>query len=76
VSFVLLLHIYLACCFIYISSIYLVLPLRSLWCACAICRDYIDTLGNPCGSPTPSLICARTPRGDSHIVASVCVKPA
>jgi hypothetical protein len=54
VSFVLLLHIYLACCFIYISSIYLVLPLRSLWCACVVCRDYIDTLGNPCGSPTPS----------------------
>jgi hypothetical protein len=69
-------HIYLACWFISLSSIYLVLPLRSLWCACAVCRDFIDTLGNPCGSPTLSLVCARTRRVDSHFVGSVCVKPA
>jgi hypothetical protein len=75
-SFVLLPHIYLACCFIYLSSIYLVLPLRYLLCACSMCRDYIDTFGNPCGSHIPSLVCTRTCRGDSHIVGSVCVKQA
>jgi hypothetical protein len=46
-----------------------------LWCACAVCRDLVGTLGNPCGSPTPSLVCARTRRGDLHIVGSICVKP-
>jgi hypothetical protein len=51
VAFVLLPHIYLACCFISLSSIYLVLSLRSLWCACVVCRDYIDTLGNLVEAP-------------------------
>jgi hypothetical protein len=46
-----------------------------IWCACAVCRDFIDTLGNPCGRLTLSLVCARTCRGDLHIVGSVCVKP-
>jgi hypothetical protein len=46
-----------------------------LWCACVVCRDFIDTLGNPCGSPTLGLVCSRTRRGDLHIVGSVCVKP-
>jgi hypothetical protein len=46
-----------------------------LWYACAVCRDFVGTLGNPCGSLTPSLVCARTRRGDLHIVGSVCVKP-
>jgi hypothetical protein len=46
-----------------------------LWCARAVCRDFVGTIGNPCGSPTPSLVCARTRRGDLHIVDSVCVKP-
>jgi hypothetical protein len=60
-------------------SLYLAYILRFrfdlLWCACAVCRDFIDTLGYPCGSPTLSLVCARTRRGDLHIAGSVCVKP-
>jgi hypothetical protein len=51
VSIALLLHIYLACWFISLSSIYLVLPLRSTWCACTVCRELVGTLGSPCGSP-------------------------
>jgi hypothetical protein len=42
-----------------------------LWYACAVCRDFIDTLGNTCGSPTPSLVCARTRRGDLLCVSFV-----
>jgi hypothetical protein len=25
-----------------------------------VCRDFIDTPENTCGSPTPRLVCART----------------
>jgi hypothetical protein len=25
-----------------------------IWCACVVCRDFIDTLGNTCGCPIPS----------------------
>jgi hypothetical protein len=62
-----------------VLSLYLAYILRFrfdlLWCACAVCRDLIDTLANTCGSPTPSLVCARTRRGDLHIVGFVYVKP-
>jgi hypothetical protein len=71
-------------CFYFIYILLVVLPLflayilcfcfDLLWCACAVCRDFINTFGNPCGTPTPSLVCARTRRGNLHIVGSVCVK--
>jgi hypothetical protein len=74
VSIVLFLHIYLAYCLSLFLAYILCFRFDLLWCACAVCRDFVGTLGNPCGSPTPSLVCARTHIGDLHIVDSVRVK--
>jgi hypothetical protein len=76
VSIVLLLHIYILFVDLSLFLAYILCFLFDLlWCAYAVCRNFVDTLGNPCGSPTPSLVCARTRRGDLHIVGNVCVKP-